>query len=350
MLLARRDAAFAWGRFALVGGVIALLTLLVSLLSGLTAGLGSQSTSALEDAGKNGVTRVLTSGENLGLSTVTADQAKAAEADASRDGKQALPLTVGMARLERKGAPSTETPHQAAVFAAPRTSSWAASVPEQGLALPASLAGELGVKSGDTVLVNGTELKVSKTDAPDTSYAHAPVVGLPEAKAREVLHTQNANALLTDSDSLSVDGLTSRTVKDSFNAIPGYRSEHGSLLMIQVILYVIAGLVVAAFLTIWTLQRTRDLSLLRALGASEGFLFRDGIAQAAIVLIGGTLVGGLAGWGLGALAASAVPFALTPQALALPAVLVLAVGFLGSLGAVSRVRTVNPLAALGGNA
>ncbi len=47
MYLALRDLRFAKGRFALMGGVVALITLLLVLLSGLTAGLGNQSTSAL---------------------------------------------------------------------------------------------------------------------------------------------------------------------------------------------------------------------------------------------------------------------------------------------------------------
>ncbi len=47
MFLAVRDIRFAKGRFALMGSVVALITLLLVMLSGLTAGLGNQSTSAI---------------------------------------------------------------------------------------------------------------------------------------------------------------------------------------------------------------------------------------------------------------------------------------------------------------
>lgn len=47
MFVAVRDLRFAKGRFALMGTVVVLMTLLVVLLSGLTAGLGKQSTSAI---------------------------------------------------------------------------------------------------------------------------------------------------------------------------------------------------------------------------------------------------------------------------------------------------------------
>ncbi|GAA1349970.1 ABC transporter permease [Falsarthrobacter nasiphocae] len=353
MLLARRDVAFARGRFALVGGVVALLTLLVALLSGLTGGLGSQSTSALCAAGKAGAARVLLAGDAVGLSSVTDAQLR----NATAQDADALPLTIGMVRLEAgpgNGAASASPrassgPVQAAVFAAPRPSAWVPSVPDSGVALPSAVADELGVGAGDTVTLNGIAQKVSSVSAPGLSYAHAPVVGLPESATREVLHTRTPNAILSADPALTVEGLTSATVKEAFNAVPGYRSEHGSLLLIQVILYVIAGLVVAAFLTIWTLQRTRDLALLRALGASEGFLVRDGLAQSAIVVLGGVLVGALSGWGLAGLASRAVPFEVSMATIGGPGLLVLAVGLLGSLAAVTRVRSINPLTALGGN-
>ncbi len=47
MFLAIRDLRFAKGRFALMAAVIALITFLLVMLSGLTAGLGNQSTSAI---------------------------------------------------------------------------------------------------------------------------------------------------------------------------------------------------------------------------------------------------------------------------------------------------------------
>src|SRR5699024_4905204 len=49
MFLGLRDIRFAKGRFALMATVIGLITMLLVLLSGLTAGLGNQSTSAIAD-------------------------------------------------------------------------------------------------------------------------------------------------------------------------------------------------------------------------------------------------------------------------------------------------------------
>lgn len=51
MYLSLRDITFAKGRFALIGGVVALITMLLVLLTGLTNGLSQQNTSALERLG-----------------------------------------------------------------------------------------------------------------------------------------------------------------------------------------------------------------------------------------------------------------------------------------------------------
>ena len=51
VFLAIRDIRFAKGRFAMMGGVVALITLLLVMLSGLTAGLAEQSTSAIGKLG-----------------------------------------------------------------------------------------------------------------------------------------------------------------------------------------------------------------------------------------------------------------------------------------------------------
>ena len=52
MFLAIREITTARGRFALIGGTVALITLLLVMLSGLTEGLSKQNTSALESLEK----------------------------------------------------------------------------------------------------------------------------------------------------------------------------------------------------------------------------------------------------------------------------------------------------------
>lgn len=118
----------------------------------------------------------------------------------------------------------------------------------------------------------------------------------------------------------------------------------------QGFLYVISALVTVAFLTVWTIQRTRDLSILRALGASGNYLLKDSLSQAAVILTIGAGLGGLIGWGLGALASGVLPFELSAATVVVPTLGIWLLGLLGALLATRKVSQTDPMIALGGNA
>ncbi|WP_449374602.1 hypothetical protein [Arthrobacter psychrolactophilus] len=77
-------------------------------------------------------------------------------------------------------------------------------------------------------------------------------------------------------------------------------------------------------------------------------MLRDGLAQAAIVLIGFTAVGLAAGLGLGAIMPDAMPFALEAAPIATATALTIILGLLGAAIAVIRISKIDPLNALGG--
>ena len=112
--------------------------------------------------------------------------------------------------------------------------------------------------------------------------------------------------------------------------------------------YVIAALVIGAFFTVWTVQRQHELAVLRAVGAPTGFLLRDGLTQAAVLLVTFTAVGAGIGLGLGALIPDGVPFALEAAPVAGAAVLMITLGLVGAGLAVLRIARIDPLTALGG--
>lgn len=142
---------------------------------------------------------------------------------------------------------------------------------------------------------------------------------------------------------------TTMSLDESFNASPGYEAETLTLDMIQVFLYAIGALVVGAFFTVWTIQRSHELAVLRALGASAGYLLRDGLAQAAILLVLFTALGVAVGVGLGALMPDGMPFLLEATPIAIASALTILLGLLGAAVAVFRVTRIEPISALGGN-
>ncbi|WP_017571459.1 ABC transporter permease [Nocardiopsis halotolerans] len=363
MFVALRDIRFARGRFALMGSVVALITLLVVLLSGLTAGLADQSTSAVTHLPASHVA-FGTSGddapeESYANSTVTRGQL---DAWSGTEGvRWAEPLGITRGRVELGDGDSAAV----ALFGVPRGGHLA---PEgldgaDGLVVGEETAGELGIDAGDTVTVAGSELTVDAVTG-TRHHSHMPVVWTGVDTWRDldprVRHAEGDDApianviaaeVVLEEAAASADdraGTVSATRSDSLAAIGSFSSENGSLVTMQGFLYAISALVIGAFLTVWTIQRSGDVAILKALGSSTRYLLRDALAQALIVLVAGTAVGGAVGVALGAVAAGSLPFALTPATTVGPVVAMVVLGMLGSVLAVHRITSVDPLTALGG--
>ncbi|WP_431869721.1 ABC transporter permease [Nocardiopsis eucommiae] len=364
MFVALRDIRFARGRFALMGSVVALITLLIVLLSGLTAGLADQSTSAVRNLPASHVA-FGTSGEgspeeSFADSTVTRDQL---DAWSGTEGVEwAEPLGITQSRVELDGGDGTA----AVLFGVSADGPLAPEGLEPGARLVVSekITEEFGVDVGDTVSVAGTDLVVGAV-APTEHHSHVPVVwtdidvwrgidprvrhakGADAPVANVIAARTGSGAGAPEQADASADTV-STTLSGSLRAIGSFSSENGSLVTMQGFLYGISALVVGAFLTVWTIQRGGDIAILKALGGSTGYLVRDALAQALIVLVAGAAVGGGLGIAAGALAGAALPFSLTAATTLGPIAAMVVLGMLGAVLAVRRITSVDPLTALGG--
>lgn len=378
MFLAIRDIRFAKGRFALMGAVVALISLLLVLLSGLTAGLGNQSTSAVAQLGTGTGSGTAVNQMVFGApakndpkvsfteSQVTAEQAKTW---AAQPGVQSVaPLGISQSRFQ--GAGDSKGIANVAVFgvgdtlsAAPGTQAGIApsDVSDSTVVIGEGIAKELSLSTGDAVSIAGTELSVGAI-VPDQWYSHTSVAWTTLNTWTKVAHLSDPDQLatvlaVTFEKSATVDveganaaaGTISTTRNGSFDGLGGYKSENGSLMMMQAFLYGISALVIVAFLTVWTVQRTRDIAVLKAMGASGSYLLRDALTQAALVLLAGAGLGGLVGIIGGIFASQAAPFLLTPATTLLPIVGIVALGLAGAALAVRKVTRVDAMIALGGN-
>lgn len=369
MYLAIRDIRFAKGRFALMGAVVALITLLLVMLSGLTAGLGNQSTSALAALPADQLV--------FGAPAGSAPKASFTESEVTRAQQSQWTARQGVARADAVGISQSRFQALGAGGMPARTASVAVFGTEPGtglapaplaegtIAVGAGLAEDLELSIGSHASVGGSDLVVTAV-VPEQWYSHTGVVWTTLADWQKLAHIQDAGsagaatvlAVTFDSTSGSgVDlgaantaaGTVSTTIDGSFQALGSYKSENGSLLLMQAFLYGISALVIVAFLTVWTVQRTRDIAVLKALGGSARYILRDAMAQAALVLMAGAAAGGLAGVAGGVLASQAAPFLLTPWTTLLPIAGIVLLGLAGAALAVRGVARVDPLIALGGN-
>lgn len=353
LFLAIRDLWWARGRFALMAGAIALITLLVVMLSGLTEGLGRQSTSAITSLNANQVAMERpASGETLSMSTsrITDSALQKAKKQPGVNAADAIGISSTRITIGSTPAPATLFGIEPGADAAPKGLS------SNGVVLSSDLADDHSVKVGQSIAVNGDKLRVARI-VDDASFSHLPVVWVPHALWQKsggsgagegsVLALQTSSGF----DAKAFDkatGLVAKSRADSLSAIGSYSAENGSLTMIRGLLIAISALVIGAFFTVWTVQREGDLAVLKAIGARTGYLLRDALGQALLTLLIGGGVGTLAALGLGLLANGQVPVVIEVSTVLVPFGLMVAVGLLGATAALRRVVTVDPMTALAG--
>lgn len=376
MFLALRELVFARGRFALMGSVVALIAVLVVLLSGLSVGLVNDGVSGLkklpvssfafqEDVAKDSA---------FSRSIVTRD---AVEKWSEQDGvAEATPF--GNTLVNARSDEGVEI--DLALFGV-ETDSFLAPKPAEGTGLTdapdgiviSETAAEQGIAIGDVIRLKPSETPLRVVGIMDGqhTYGHVDIAYLPLKTWQEVragarpgetvpprTYDEFTAVAVKDKPGAEVDlaagdkaaGTTSFTLEESFGASPGYTAETSTLQLIQGFLYAISALVVGAFFTVLVIQRRQELAVLRAMGASTGYLLRDSLLQSLVLLVVSAGIGvgiGLAGGA--ALASTPMPFSLEAGPIAMATVLLITLGLVGAAFAVLRVTRVDPLTALGGN-
>ncbi len=361
MFVAWRDLRFARGRFTLMGVVMVLITMLVVLLSGLTAGLGRENTSAILDLPVDHLAFAAPLADRAVSFSDSTLEAEAWERWARVPGVEtAEPLAVVTTRAEHE-----ERTSAVSIFGVrpgspllPETD--AGTALEAGtLVLSAGAARALDADAGATVTVAGADLIVAAV-AGEGSYSHTPVVWADltdtQPLLRSIAGTQVATVVALIAPGL--DGADLATAGDQFgtktlplgstaSAIGSFAEENGSLQLMRGFLFAISALVIGAFFMVWTIQRSGDVAILKALGASTRYLLRDALGQALVLLVLGTGLGMAIAAGLGALVQGSVPFVLDPATVLLPAAAMVVLGTAGAAMSIRQITSVDPLTALG---
>jgi putative ABC transport system permease protein len=378
MFLALRELRFARGRFALMGVVIALISVLVVLLSGLSSGLVNDGVSGLKTVPATAFAFDEGTMTDNAFSRSVVDDEQIAVWQGADGIAQAEPMGVNIVNGATDGGDQIDLTLfgvQPGGFLSPEVSSGEALGAVDGIVVSEPLR-EQGIEIGTVVTLDrlDVELTVVGFTKGQATFGHVDVAYLPVAtwqliasgmsKAGAPAQEQvdgidfpfaSVVAILAADDGkpdyATIDaaaGTSTMSLQDAFNASPGYEAETLTLSMIQFFLYAICALVVGAFFTVWTIQRTHDIAVLRAVGASSAYLLRDSLAQAAILLIGFTVVGAAAGVGMGAAMPDAMPFDLELAPIAVASGVTIVLGLIGAAVAVLRITRIDPLRALGG--
>jgi putative ABC transport system permease protein len=378
MFIALRDLAFAKGRFALMALVIALIAVLMTSLSGMAAGLIKNNISGLMELDVTHIAFEMHDKPTYRNTRIERDQW---EEWAQQPGVKKLePMghTVFAARTQR------DDPLELVLWGLEPGSLIEPEVlegsqlgsAENGVIVSSLLVERDGVQMGDTITLDRvlTELKVVGITE-ERNIGHVPIVYAPLRKWQEatlgppggpppgeklpdvvfdyvsILAIQLDENVTPEQIQAIDDDLWTTTLDRSafYAASTGYVEEVRTVQIIQLFLFVISAVVIGAFFSVWTIQRTKEIGLVKALGASNGYLLRDALGQALLVM--GIGVG--VGLGLGLLLSqlimnfTALPYMLQPGQIGSAMALLIFAGMLGGALSIRRITSVDPIIALG---
>ena len=358
MFLAWRDLRVGRARFVLVGVVIGLVGLLTTLLSGLASGLVDDGISGLRGLPMTHLALQPGSESSFSRSTLRSENL---EPWTTAEGVEAAPLGMSFFNAETADGETLDL----AVFGTPPDSFLAPNPEARG-----SLAGrsgivlsevfqDAGVAVGDELTIVGPDVKLPVLGFTYTgSYGHVDIAFTSLDVWQDLVYGDNADGRFSaiaikggDAGTFAAAdqaaGTATETKEQAYAGSPGYAAETATMSLIRGFLLAISALIVGAFFTVWTVQRTRQIGLMKAFGASNGYVLRDSLGQLAIVLVAATAVGAAVAVLLGQLVGDEVPFSLQAGPVVTSAVVLIALGLLGSTVAIRKVTTVDPIIALG---
>jgi putative ABC transport system permease protein len=189
----------------------------------------------------------------------------------------------------------------------------------------------VGLVEGLTMIGGSPDVFLSLDDAQDVLFGGAPLL--------TAIWVEGAPAELPPGlTAMSLDAVDEDSLGPMEDAVVSVDNS-------RYMMWAIAAIIIAALVYVSALQRTRDFAVLKALGASSGFLYAGVAVQAVVVALGAAVFAVATSWMFRPV--YTVPLEVPWTAyLLLPAVAVV-VGLLASLVALRRAVTVDPALAFG---
>jgi putative ABC transport system permease protein len=226
-----------------------------------------------------------------------------------------------------------------------------------------------GVDEGTVIRVGPTRIPIEVVGfVSDTSYLQQGGVWVDEDTWREVLAESRPGAALdpgvwqnvwvaTDPGAddarvaAAIDratGTTSTLTRgDAVLALPGIQEQNSIFTQIIGVTFLVAGLVVALFFALLTLERTALLGVLKAVGASSRQLVASLLTQTVAVTAIAYAIGALAAVGLDAVIPPDVPLVITASRAAFVAAGVFVAAVVGGAISLRRIIRIDPASAIG---
>lgn len=372
MFLARKELWFSKKRFFLIGFIIVLITWLVFVLSGLGNGLSDLGTAVIRYSGLD--VAIFEKDSELTLGKSTLPESVVAEALEVEGVEEAASIATAAGAIYRGVNVDEETGKKTAVlfvgiesgsFMEPKTISgenFNEAEPNRVL-VDESLMRE-GFELNDKITLNGvgTEYTIGGFVSNKT-LNHLPAIFVTMDTLRDFKYMVpgsdmgiekpisavflKGNNIDTEELTAAIDGIEIGSIKETLNGIPGYSAESGTINLMLWLLIFISAFVIAVFFYVLTTQKVNQFGVMKAIGASNGFIIKSVVSE--VFLLSGISI--LIGIGLTYVMTFVLPedmpFTLLPNMVVLYGIILLATSLIGSLFSIRSIIKIDPITALG---
>jgi putative ABC transport system permease protein len=208
--------------------------------------------------------------------------------------------------------------------------------------------GSLGVKIGDQILLSSTRFVVVGTVSGARLLAGVPNVYVTLADAQQLaLRGQKlATAVVVDRPVVAPAGTKAVSNADAVtDALRPVVNANKTIAMVRSLLWLVAALIVGSIMFLGVMERTKDVAVLKGMGAKSMSLAASIMVQSAVLALCAAMIGSVIAVVIAPLFPLAAEIPLSSFVL-LPAVAV-SIAAVSSLGAARRLFSVQPALAFG---
>jgi len=352
------------GQFALIALIVTLISYLVLMINGLGVGLNRQAGSALLSFDADAIAYSDKAGLSVIRSEISDDTISPLR---SQPGvRDAAPLGYLAANYEQTDGDIESVAlmgFDPGTIAEPPLTRGAPLGPDDGYGI---LADRLflkysGLEIGDTVTLylrlSTIDLRI-QGEVDEGAFFFQPTAFVLRStwqrlKYGDISNPPAASIVLVKGSGLtgrSFPGLEVVSKSEAFANIEGVQGQQSTVTSLRVFGYVIGALVIAAFFYVLTLQKVAQIGVLKAIGASSWYIFRQVLAQVIIVSVIGLIVSIPMAYATERLLASLpdpVPVAFTARTFVVTSSALLITAVLGSTVSGRQVLRIDPIIALG---
>lgn len=347
MYLAIKEIKHEKLRYGMIIAMIALISWLIFILTGLAQGLGNQNTAAIDSWNFKSIALNKDADVNLRQSLITSEQISAlhltkketllGQASVVAKHKKMKNTSANFIGLEKNG------------FIAKDIKNFPT---KSGDVLLDDSFKRSGLKKGSKIKLNSegkTFTVIGFVD--DAKINISPVIygTLSDWQSlRNVPENFKASAVASQKEGFEANDLSTYSKQKLIDNLPGYEAQNATFGLMIGFLLVISLIIMGVFQYIITIQKLANFAVLRAQGIPSSFLVKNTISQAFLLGVIGLVLGTLLTFICSLAIPSSVPLKFEPLAMLLVGFLLLIAAVLGSLVPIRTILKVDPANAIGG--